>query len=45
MPLLAVLDMLPVLEILAAVVEAVLEGEPGDMSLLELELDLHLPDP
>ena len=41
----AVLDMLPVLEILAAVVEAVLEREPGDMSLLELELDLHLPDP
>ncbi len=44
-PLEAVFDMLSVLEILAAVVEAVLEREPGDMSLLELELDLHLPDP
>ncbi len=44
-PLLAVLDMLSVFEILAAVVEAVLERKPGDMPLLELELDLHLPDP
>lgn len=39
------LDMLSVFEILAAVVYPVLEREPGDMSLLELELDLHLTDP
>ena len=40
-----VFDVLPILEILAAVVYPVLEREPGDMILFKLELDLHLTDP
>lgn len=51
MPLLAVCDMLavgerlPVLSELSAVVYTVLEREPGDMILLDMELDLKLADP
>ena len=40
-----VFDVLPILEILAAVVYPVLECEPGDMILFKLELDLHFTDP
>ena len=44
-PFVAMLDMLAVLHILAAVIQSVLEGEPGNMILLYVELDLKLPDP
>ena len=45
MPLFAVLYVLSVFEILSAVIEAVLEREPGNMILLDMELDLKLPYP
>ena len=44
-PFIAVLDMLAVLHVLTAIVQSVLEGEPGNMSRLDIELDAHLPDP
>ena len=45
MPLFAVLYVLSVFEILSAVIEAVLEREPGNMIVLYVELNLKLPDP
>ena len=45
MPDLTVLDVLTVFDILAAVVDSVLESEPGDMVLLQLQLYLKLSDP
>ena len=41
----AMLYVLSVFEILAAVIEAVLECEPGNMIVLYVELNLKLPDP
>ena len=43
--MLAVGERLPILSELAAVVDTVLEREPGDMILLDMELDLKLPYP
>lgn len=51
MPLLAVGDMLavcerlPILSELSAVIDTVLEREPGNMILLDMELDLKFPYP
>ena len=51
MPLLAMLDMLAVGKrssgavSLSAIIDAVLECEPGDVVLLKLQLDLKLPYP
>ena len=44
-PLLAVLDVLAILDVFAAVVNPIFKGEPGDMSILDAEFDSHLAYP